>query len=346
MIEIKIKHRNCRMHLVIKDKVTVIMGLSATGKSTIHRVLTNPDSTTDIKLSNSKFELINITSRQSLDSNLNKDNTLFRNKVYVIDEGKLSIDDAVANIIQYSINVYFIITARTKLGKLNYGLTAVKKLEQQENGISILKDFIRTTPKNDNELRVMDIDKAIIEDSGKAKTWFMELFKHTGIDLKSPEKMGKEQVCSELKGLLEESSHNVLAIFDECSFGVCVKEFRGIIEEFSGRIIILSNYKSWEYVMLQSNMYKDDFAEYSIEQPMFEEAYYEELLQKLSKDNRYTVINHDSGSKLSDCYIKPCCWRSQSESSVCTRGVCGDDKFVALLKGTLFHGLLIISGRL
>ena len=86
MIEIKIKHRNCKMHLIIKDKITVIMGLSATGKSTIHKVLTNPDRTTDIKLSDSRFELINITSRQNLNSNLSKDSTLFKNKVYIIDE--------------------------------------------------------------------------------------------------------------------------------------------------------------------------------------------------------------------------------------------------------------------
>lgn len=215
MIEIKIKHRNCKMHLIIKDKITVIMGLSATGKSTIHKVLTNPDRTTDIKLSDSRFELINITSRQNLNSNLSKDSTLFKNKVYIIDEGKLSIDDTVANIIQHSTNVYFIITSRTKLGKLNYGLDSVKIIEQQPNGISILKNFISTMPKDRNELKVADIDKAIIEDSGKAKIWFEKLFTYTNIKIKSPEKNGKEQVCVELKEMLDNSNNRVLAIFED-----------------------------------------------------------------------------------------------------------------------------------
>lgn len=346
MIEIKIKHRNCRIHLIIEEKITVIMGLSATGKSTIHKVITNPDSTTDIKLSDSKFELINLTSRQSLNTYLSKDNTLFKNKVYIIDEGKLVINDDIASIIQHSTNVYFIITARTKLGKLNYSLESVKIIEQQLNGVSILKNFINMKLKNKDELKVINIDNAIIEDSGRAKTWFEKLFEYTNIQLRSPEKGGKEQVCNDLKKLLDNSSNNVLALFDECSFGVCVKTFRGILEEFENRILILSDYKSWEYLILQSNMYKNTFKEYGIEQPMFEEVYYEEALHRISGNSRYTIINHESNSELSDCYTKPCCWRSQSVNSICKHGLHGNDKFIALLKDTIFEDLLIIARRL
>lgn len=168
-IEIKLKHRQCKMHLILEHKITVIVGLSGTGKSTMHRALTDKDATTQIKVSDTRYQIEYISNRQSADNLIDNNNVFISYKIYLIDEGRLEIDNYIANAIQYSAHSYFIITSRTNLGKLNFDMRAVKELEMQNNGITILKDYVLTSRKTRNELYNMDVESIVIEDAGKAK---------------------------------------------------------------------------------------------------------------------------------------------------------------------------------
>lgn len=346
MIEIKIKYRNYKLQLQLEHKVTVILGNSATGKSTIHKILTDGDVTFTKKISDSRYNLAYLSISGALENAIDNHGKFKEYKIYLIDEGRLEIDDKIAKAIQNSVNCYFVITSRNLFGKLNYDLQDVKEIETQTNGVSVLKDYIHTQKRHTEELRnIQDIQEIVIEDSGRAKIWFSELLVKLNISIESPDKNGKEQVLNKVEDKLLNTNGKILIIFDRCSFGICSKKFKGIIEKYGNQILILNNYKSWEYLILQSNMFKNMFISYDINIPKFEEAYYEELLHTLSKSCKHTTINYDKGSKLPKCYTDPCCPYKQS-INYCTAGLSGEDKFIALLKDTIFKDLLIIARRI
>lgn len=343
-IEIKLRYRKYKVKLILDNKITVIMGLSATGKSTIHKVLEVKDVTKTVKISDSRYSIRYLSDRQLVDQ-LSNGIKLHPYFVYIIDEGRFSIDNEVASIIQRSINCYFIITARTNLGKLNFAINAVKYLATNTDGVTYLDDYLKLQEQTKDELRHSRIDKFVIEDSGKAKEWFNGLFSKLGRQFETP-KEGKEKMCEYVETQFTQGYDNVLAVFDECSFGPCIKSLKYLVETYPNRLTILSKYKSWEYLILKTNMFKDKMVEYSIDSEGFEEAYYENMLQKLSKEaGKRTHIKHDSSKQyLSKCYIEPCCYYN-GKLRECSIGLSGNDKFIAMLQGTEFENILIIAGR-
>lgn len=345
-VELRIRHRNCRLYLKIEHKITVIVGLSGTGKSIMHRALTDGNAATRVVVSDSRYQVEYLQSREYAENVIGSG--VFKGyRIYLIDEGKLNVDNDIARAIQYSANAYFIITSRTDLNMLNFDMFAVKELETQSNGVTVLKDYMRTCKEDRVNSVYKSINSSVIEDRGKALQWFSKLFKTIEITRDSAVG-GKEKVCAKLVEKLESTEGQVLVIFDACSFGSCIKEFKGIMEVFSNRIMVLSDYRSWEYLMLCSNMFNNKFVEYGISIPMFEERYYENLLEELSKECGHGIISHSSrrgSNSISKCYTEPCCAYEQTSEFVCKTGLAGSDKFVAMLMGTKFEYLLVLAGR-
>lgn len=167
-ITIKARYRNYKVRLELENKITVVVGLSATGKSTLHKILEVTDRTKIIQISDSRYKLIYLGSSDILHAII-KDNKLDPYKIYLIDEGKIEIDNELASVIRRTRNSYFIITSRTELGKLNFALDAVKHLITNSNGVITLQNFLGLREKSINELKNIKLDEIVIEDSGKAK---------------------------------------------------------------------------------------------------------------------------------------------------------------------------------
>lgn len=126
---------------------------------------------------------------------------------------------------------------------------------------------------------------------------------------------------------------------------IYIAELKNIAETYGKRLFIIDCYKSWEYLMLKTNLFKNKFKSYSLSEGVFEESYYEQLLQKLS-NSRYGTIHHTNGGHdISKCYTDKCCAYKMERSTNCKLGLPGNDKFVSLLKGTEFNILLAIAGR-
>jgi hypothetical protein len=156
---------------------------------------------------------------------------------------------------------------------------------------------------------------------------------------------GKEAICKKLDALMNDIRvDKVLLLFDRVSFGVCFTEYKNLLQLCVSRIFIVSDYQSWEYLMLRSNMFRDQFIDYSLGCGMFKEKYYEELLEEVSRGT-YSTIRHDK-SKLSECYTERCCYFAGGNSERdCKIGLSGGDKHVAMLIGTEFSGLLSVARR-
>lgn len=347
-IAVQIQYRKYKLSLKLEDKITIICGDSATGKSTIHKVLNVNSATKVIKVSDSSYKLRYIGTSDMLDMTI-QTGMFPEYNIYIFDEGQIVITDSLARMIQESKNCYFIIVMRSKVGKLNFGLTAVKQLVSDNNKITRAKTIIEINKLAIEDLRTREIGECIIEDSGKAKQWFEALFSNLSFPITTPN-AGKEQICALAEQLLKTKRPNagILLIFDECSFGVCYKQLKAILDSRTkyNDVLILSNYKSWEYLMLNSNFYKEAFIEYSIEQPIFEEKFYEIQLDKLSSSSgSHTRISHNSSTKLPKCYTEECCAYKHISNRQCRIGLSETDKFVAMLQGTIFEDLLIIARR-
>lgn len=142
-------YRKYKLSLELNNKITVITGNSATGKSTIHKILDVKDGSKQIKISDTRYDIHNIADTHQLEMETISGGFNPYN-IYVIDEGRIDIDNDLADKIQHSTFTYFVIIARTALGKLNFPLSAVSTLVTGEDGV------IRLKPINSDNINFMD----------------------------------------------------------------------------------------------------------------------------------------------------------------------------------------------
>lgn len=343
-IRLLISHGKSRYDISLNSKITRIIGNSATGKTSLADAFSSSNrSLTDYKIIGIKG--YNITSDITFGSNTLAENfRKLKNHIVIIDEKHYSAmqEHEVEQTIQENKSCYFIILGRGRYAGLNIDIDSVYEFKNV-NGINRLSGVaIGNTSVSEHT----KFDYCILEDTGKAYTWFESLF-NRALNL-VPASSGKETVCKTAAKILEESCNsNVLLLFDRVSFGACYTEYIELLKDYGSRLFIVKDYKSWEYLMLKTNMFKSRFIEYSIQTGLFEEKYYEQLLQKVSS-SRLGTIKHDGG-KLPLCYTEPCCPYTSNTDRECTFGIATGaekDKFVDLLRGTEFEDLLKISGRL
>lgn len=356
MIKVIIKYRDYVQLLELKDKITVITGDSATGKSSMIKIGSlKKSSVMNIQLSDTSYDVVCIRRNTELN-----DTNFSEKRIYIIDEG-VRINNEIAKGIKLSKNSYFILITRklTGLSNLNYDIFSVKKLIEIEKRKFVLTNYMYYTHIVD-DIKLGCTDTIVVEDSKRAYEWFSRLFSNldvnmivAGESLADKESRytpgGKEKVCREAEHQLNTSTGRLLIIFDRCSFGPELSKLKALLDNdtYYKRILILSDYLSWEYLMLQTNMFKKYFKAYNINEPMFEEEYYELQLEGISRKYGVYSIQHSPSSnkaaKLAKCYYDACCCINRDKE--CYIGVSGDDKFKALLTGTNFERLLAMSGR-
>lgn len=343
-IRLIVQYGNAKYDLEISHKITRVIGNSGTGKTSLYNLVNpNIDKTVKMKIIGAKgyrAEALLKTATQSVAEYITK----AKNLIIVCDENlkneiqKHEVEEAIQN----NKSCYFIIIGRHDCAGLNVDIDAVCKMECV-NGINRLVKYLNEPIGVNRKIR---FTHCMIEDTGKAKEWTSKLM---GNIVKVESALsGKETFCSSVRNLIKrERASAVLMLFDRVSFGRCVTEYKSLINEYGHYLFVMNNYKSWEYLMLKTNMFKSKFIEYSIQTGLFEEKYYEQLLQKVSS-SRLGTIKHDGG-KLPLCYTEPCCPYTSNTDRECTFGIAPGtekDKFVDLLRGTEFEDLLKISGRL
>lgn len=356
-IEIKLKHGESRFRLVIKDKITVVVGDSATGKSSLARFVSDKYvNETVIRMYSKegiKYKLMSDLTRDNIVDTISES----KNTIFIIDEDiweRCKGNNEVYRAIRESKYCYFLFTTRSEIN-LNYSIDSTKVFKETSK-VAELKPFITVQEySKDKNVKITDI---ITEDTGKGYDWFNKLMATSDVNVLDSyfeytdntgfhEASGKDSYCARVSAFISENmGARVLMIFDKISFGSNAAKYKRLIEDFGHYLYVLSPYKSFEHLILNTNMYKDYNSKYDIDCGMFEEAYYEKVLEELSS-GKYTSLKHDSGgSSIGFCYTGLCTdCRGAKECTFKKKLNCKNDKFVALLKGTEFRGLLGIAER-
>lgn len=65
-LKIRMRHKNSDIQLTLADKITVIIGDSATGKSSLHKVLAVKDAKVTTRISDSRFGIVHLNNTSTL----------------------------------------------------------------------------------------------------------------------------------------------------------------------------------------------------------------------------------------------------------------------------------------
>lgn len=330
-MRIKIKSKKYNLDIKLDHKISVVRGNSATGKTTLIKVLDEYRTVISPELDDG-FRLVVVTPGGE---------HAFTEKraVYVIDEN-VEIDRELAGRIKVSTGSYFLIFRRSDLSVINFSIYALYNLIMENNVHKLQPAVYGNTNKIKYDVKP---DIVLVEDSGKGFTWFKKLFERSNIKIDTTH--GKDKVISCVEEEIKYDKKTVIVMFDLISFGNHIMKLIQLCKDYNGEIYYYGSYKSFEYLVLQSNMFKNVYKPYSINVPNFEEGYYEDELAAVSH-SKYGTLSHNGKSELPSCYYEPCCAYTGNKDRDCTFGIQGDDKFIAMLEGTKLSCLLRVAGRI
>lgn len=189
------------------------MGDSATGKTTLRKVLGKSKKIVQIDIGNKAYSI-----EYDIPDDLSRYLAGARNTIFIIDENRINLlnSNDNARAVQSCTDCYFILISRRKVDKLNIDIHDIKML-MTDKSIIMAEDYLKTVPVNNLRQGNM-INTCILEDTGQAKDWFNKLFcKSVTI---SNYKGGKSSFCNEIDRVASlEKDSNILLLFDSISFG-------------------------------------------------------------------------------------------------------------------------------
>lgn len=267
------------------DRINIIRGDSATGKSTLVRLINNyltGKGGTKLK-SNKIVNIFNINMLNNIPEDFEQRN------LYILDEGMVENTIEFAQTIA-STNSIFIIISRKSLRNIKYSSKSIYELKY-------LKDLdVYINSKIYEDLNISSnkdkLNNILVEDSKSG----YEFFKNYGLDINTSN--GNTYISRNIKD-------NQIIIFDDLGIGPYIEEIVSICKNYNTFII---SPKSFEYMLLKSNIFKEqDINDLNtwIYQKYYNnlEEYYFRLLREVSKlyNNDKLIYNK---SKLQKWYLE------------------------------------------
>lgn len=290
-MRISIKSPNLNYELQIENKLTIITGLSATGKTTLINLINEYNSENNVADVESELPIYIIN------SNIWENPELFKDKAfYFIDEDMefLKTPKFFKNVMN-SVG-YFIVVGRNPEIFINYSVDSIYKLKLH-NGIHKMVNrynIKELTYKYNHDY----INGVINEDSGSG----FEFYKHI-IPLNHISSRGNKGI---LKLLVVEDSKMI--ILDRVGYGKWINTLINSIES-NDYNTILNLQNSFEYVILKSGVLGNDLDDFELIESELklnninsEKIYFEMLI---------SISNKDKKTRYTKKYINP--WYLESK---------------------------------
>ena len=249
---IQVSDKRISYDFEVKQKITIIHDLSATGKTTFYNLITlyNQNSL-DINLTcDVPIRALPLDKRSielELDNCINRGIT---NVIYVIDEFNIDKSDKF-KLSRYlcskinQIDCYFIIIGREFPKNLSYDMFEIYRI-QYNNGINTLVNLY-----NDEHNNLIKPDLVITEDSNTGFDFFNSLFSQFSIECLSS--FGKDNIVNAVESRLLASKYNcIYVIVDASAFGSVIKKYIDLLYEYESlnTKVYLGVPKSFEFLLL------------------------------------------------------------------------------------------------
>lgn len=261
-IIIKIKSDLINYDLHFNNRINIIRGDSATGKSTLVRLINDRrKSKIDVQ---SNYNIVHLTLEIiNLDIKLNK------NTVYIMDENDGIEDTLVTHIINKSKNKFILITRDSNLENISYGIENIYEIHKSGN-ININKHKYKNI--RNNNLNINSINKILTEDS-RSGLQFYKNYNNFNV-----------QTSNGNSNINKMIDNNQIFIVDSIAFGPYIKI---LYKKIINNNILLVAPKSFEWLILTSNIFRLNndklYLDYlDCKYNITEEKFYENILKNES----------------------------------------------------------------
>lgn len=333
---LKVESTRVYYELELRYKLTLIIGDSATGKTTLINTINEANRNKRIKIE-SEYPVIIVNSMELLTSDIQ----LEKSRVYIIDER--DVDNEFARLYNKSTNSYFIIISRDAINKISYSPESICTL--QKDGRNHYLQYINVIDsKYKDDIK---IDTILTEDQGAGFKWLSSVISGCNITntFEVSEKGGNTGIIDSVSMLLSNENKPILLFVDFGGFGYYYQTFiRMFRKELAlGNLYFDKRYICFEYLLAKSNIVKagdltikEDLASKSLENA------WENKLAELTREKAY-YHKHET-TECSKCYSAPCCHitnvTKRANLGKCDGRLVGPDKFELMFKGTEFEYLI------
>lgn len=282
---LEIKGKRINYLLEIQDRITIIRGDSATGKTTMAKIISQ-----QLRGINNGFEInTDFNLKEVLKNNIEYPD-LDPNSLYLLDEGSLETSNQFANFVNKS-RSHFIIISRDRMPNIIYSFESIYEF-YNDNGIIKLKH--KYNDLNNQYVNKLKLNKLITEDSNSGYQFYNKFKNINVVSSKSNSKLSR----------MIKNEDDIIVVFDSIAIGPYIENMYNISRN---KNIYFLFPKSFEWLLLNSGIFRksdiEDSKNYIGVIYITEEEYYTKLLIEVSSRFNNEYIRYKK-HKLSDWYLE------------------------------------------
>lgn len=282
---LEIKGKRINYLLEIQDRITIIHGNSATGKTTMAKIISQ-----QLRGINNGYTInTDFNLKEVLVDNIEYPD-LDHNNLYLLDEGSLETSNEFANFVNKS-RSHFIIISRDRMPSIIYSFESIYEF-YNDNGITRLKR--KYVELNDQYVNKQKLNKLIIVGSNSGHQFYN---KFKNIDVMIAESNSK--IAKMIK-----DKDNIIVVFDSITIGPYIENIYSISRN---KNIYFLYPKSFEWLLLNSEIFCnsdiEDSKNYIGAIYITDEEYYTRLLIEVSSRLNIEDFKYNK-DKLSSWYLE------------------------------------------
>lgn len=329
-------------HIVLHERLTIVTGDSGLGKTSVVR---------DIFSGNQKKNVVSdIEYVEASDYNYS---VIFRgmhNNLLICDDTLFSSKSEFKKFYESDMTNWFLVFARDfkilNLRGLPFSVNSWKRFYRKSDRNYAVEDLYSFS--FDDLVRFRNYSKPLIltEDTKAGNDFFSAIYK--GCDVQPFRIESDDNTATTGKDIIYDSIRRVkfrdisvlICFIDMACFGDYIQELSYFVrnKHKQNNVVLQFRYQSFEYFLLNTNVFKDVDFNYDKSEYLTLEKYCEDMILKKSYD---TVYEHSHGRKLSRCWYEDCNKCGKYIYKGCDDAVIRKDteKLLFLVDGTPFNYL-------
>lgn len=331
MLEINVSSKKYNCNIKLFEKLTCIIGDSGRGKTIFTKAVKDSSGAYKVSISDQRYRIV-VLDNDNWDLLMQNINSSNKKVIYVIDDCDFIITDLFSKLYSKDTSSFFVIINRfnnfstSSLSRLPFSVNETYRF-MADGKEHYLEKYYKL---NNSYLSTTNLDFILIEDTNSGYQFFNYYISNKK---RIDSCKGKDNAVTYLSNIEEDSKvNNILLLVDLCGFGTCMQDLAMFLKDSDLNVIMISNYESFEYMLLRSNFFNYYPNSISNEERLkFSslEELYESILKAITNNKVYSYKK----KQINLCYTKDCCERDRKKS--CSKGKSGN-KLEVLFSNTDF----------